>query len=182
MKNPPDGSQQATCADPQYILPTKERLDDLLSDLRQSSHFIFALIYRLPEHLFAIIHYYDGNTKAYKAPNDFYTLREYYDNAGQFNPNDRFWILFGDYMLTEGNELTTSEFAKFHEYFLQMWCEKRLRENKTTCLTHGLIRKFGLTPDDAQAVRKCLAECNAFASAKIQAEYDVLKALNCINK
>lgn len=181
MKNPPDG-RQTTCADPQYILPTKERLDDLLSDLRQSSHFIFALIYRLPEHLFAIIRYYDGNTKIYESANDFYTLREYYENVGQFHPNDRFWILFGDYMLTEGNELTTSEFVKLHEYFLQMWCEKRLRENKPVCLTGGLIRKFGLALNDVLAVRKCLAECNAFASARIQAEYDVLKALNCVKK
>lgn len=182
MKNPPDGNPLTICTEPQYLLPTKERLDDLLSDLRQSSHFIFALIYCLPEHLFAVIRYYDGCTKTYKSANDFYTLREYYENAGQFYPDDRFWILFGDYILTEGNELTTSEFAKLHEYFLQMWCEKRLRENKPVCLTGGLICKFGLTPDDVLAVRKCLAECNAFASAIIQAEYDVLKALNCVKK
>ena len=122
------------------------------------------------------------NACGFRAKADYYTVPEFYKNAASFHNCDEFRIVFGKNILHFVEELTDGGVERLYEEYVQDLCEKGLRTNKPVRLTRELITKYGLTRADVRVVRVCLADYNATAQAKIQAEYDALKTLNCVKK
>ena len=164
----------------------KKYLKSLFHDLRHQAHHLHALLSHLPGEQFSVVRFFDyRNAKEGwedRAVPDYYTLREFYAYAGQFHLLDEFRILFGERALHFEPEATAETFAEYYDEFLQSRCEKRLRANDPLRLTRELIRQYGLTRQDVRIVRDRIEAYNAAAVAKIQAEYDALKALACVTK
>lgn len=170
----------------QYAVLTKKVLKDFLSTLRHGKHPIFALFEHSPVDQFAIVRSFDyrhtKNNNGFRAQADYYTVPEFYKNAASFHDRDEFRIMFGKNILHFAEELTNGGIERLYEEYVQDLCEKGLRTNKPVHLTREFIKEYGLTRADAPIVRAHLSACNATAQAKIQAEYDVLKTLNCLKK
>lgn len=183
----PNADDLLTPTDEQsYTALTKKVLKDFLFKLRYSEHPIFALFSHVPADQFAIVRYLDyrhmRNACGFRAKADYYTVSEFYKNAASFHNRDEFRIVFGKNILHFAEELTNGGVERLYEEYLQDLCEKGLRTNKPVRLTRELITKYGLTRADVRVVRVCLADYNATAQAKIQAEYDMLKTRNCVKK
>lgn len=176
----------ATTDEQPYTALTKKVLKDFLFKLRHTEHPIFALFSHASADQFAIVRYLDfrhmKRACGFRAKADYYTVPEFYKNAALFDNRDEFRVVFGKNILHFVEELTDGGVERLYEEYVQDLCEKGLRTNKPVRLTRELITKYGLTWADVQVVRACLSDYNATAQAKIQAEYDALKILNCVKK
>lgn len=185
MKNQNTNDPSAT-TEQEYTVLTKKVLKDFLFKLRHNEHPIFALFKGASADQFAIVRYLDyrhmKNACGFRAKADYYTVPEFYKHAASFHDCDEFRIVFGKNILHFVEELTDGGVERLYEEYLKDLCETGLRTNKPVRLTRELITKYDLTRSDVRVVRACLADYNATAQTKIQAEYDALKMLNCVKK
>lgn len=164
----------------------KKFLKTLFHHLRHKAHPLYVLLSHLPADRFCIVRFYDYRIACdgweCRATPDRYTLREFYAAAGRFHPRDEFRLLLGERMLYFEQEATAEQLADYCNKLLYDLCEKRLRADDPLRLTRESIRGYGLTREDVRVVRERIEAYNTAAAAKIQAEYDALKMLDCITK
>lgn len=164
----------------------KRYLKTFLRELRETSHHIFVLLDHLPTKWFEIVRYADyrnrNGGREYRGLSSHYSLGMFYQNAGDYHPLDEFRVLFYGQVYYYEQELTAGRFRKQYEHFLRCQCREGLRGNTPIVLTRELIRKYGLTRNDAAIVGQYLDRFNAEAIRQMQEEYDLLKRLDCIPK
>lgn len=164
---------------------SKKYIKDFLYQLRHHSHHIFALLDHLPIEHFVIVRYYDWRLEKKGRSMDqieCFTIRDFYRECARFHRYDGFRIVFDYAIFYFETELNGVMLDKLYENFLHTHCERGLRSNTPVVLTREQIKQYRLTPDDATLVRGYLDRFNTETARKLQAEYDALKKLDCVNK
>ena len=79
-------------------------------------------------------------------------------------------------------ELDDNAILKLYAGRVQLLCERRMRRNRPVVLSPSVMERYGLTEADAERIEPLISACNASAAARLQAEYDTVKTLDCIHK
>lgn len=65
-------------------------------------------------------------------------------------------------------------------HFMQYLCRKAILENEPFAVNADTIEHYGLSDDDADAVRRLVNKCNESIIAELRAHYETLAAIDCL--
>lgn len=178
-----DFSLPSSWVDPK---PVKTKaLRDFLNDLRRTEPVLYGLAEVLAVDWFAIRRTRDHRNDLYLCAanednlKETYTLRQFLAVSRKFHPHDQFEILIGERRLFLERHLTAEDFGTFCRETLWALCEERMRDdNPLRADNEPLCR---LAPRVRAAAAELVDQCNADVVQLLQAEYDALKGLRCIN-
>lgn len=183
----------------------KRDLRRFFSDLRQQAHHIYALLAGAPKSIFWIVLDNDD----LDAPEQAFTLKEFYANLGKFHDNkDTFRVYFKAYFFREEwdacvpgwelmdnaftgdeqfeicdtNELSVAVLEKEWPHVLAYLCREAILSNKPMRLNRENIKQYKFTYGDVKLLRDAVARCNERIVAELREQYDKLAAIACLHE
>lgn len=183
----------------------KRDLRRFFSDLRQQAHHIYALLAGAPKSIFWIVLDNDD----LDAPEQSFTLKEFYANLGKFHDNkDTFRVYFKAYFfrdewdacvpgwelmdntftgdeqfeICDTNELSVAVFEKEWPHLLAHLCRETILLNKPMQLNRENIKQYKFTYRDVKLLRDAVARCNERIVAELREQYDKLAAIACLHE
>ena len=164
----------------------KNYIRAVLQDLHDAAHHVYVLLENLPENRFAIVRYYDHVRHLMERPvfghDDAFTLRQFIRHFDLLHAKDEFRVGFFTEVFYYEQSFTPHVLEIVYRHYLKYLCRQKLRQNTPLCLTPDLVRKYGLSEAEAQKACAYIEECNTSLAADVQAEYNALKNLDCIEK
>ena len=177
----------------------KSDIRQFLDDLEKQAHPLYATVRALPESAVWImqddtgekfpvagfIENYDGfdsSRDTFSIGFNAYFFRDEWDDKvpgweltdNPYNGEDRYEVI-------SRNELTvaffTGEFARLLAYV----CREAILKNDPLGATPETAAKYGLNPEDMEALGGGIAECNRRIIAELRNEYERLKAIDCLH-
>lgn len=164
----------------------KEFIRAVLQDLHDIAHHVYVLLEHLPENRFAIVRYYDHVRSLMQHPvygrDDAFTLRQFLQHYDLLHERDEFRVIFFTEVFYYEQSFTPHVLEIVYRHYLKYVCRQNLRENAPLRLTPDLVREYGLSEAEAQKTCTYIEECNTSIAADVQAEYNALKNIDCIEK
>lgn len=164
----------------------KNYIRAVLQDLHDMAHHVYVLLENLPENRFAIVRYYDHVRSLMQRPvfgqDDAFTLRQFIRHFDLLHERDQFRVLFFTEVFYYEQSFTPHMLEIIYRHYLKYVCRQKLRENNPLCLTPTLALEYGLSKADAHRATTYIEEYNAGIAADVQAEYNALKNIDCIEK
>lgn len=177
---------------------TTDRLIAFFDELRKSDHYIFAMLKDSDLEDFYLRGWPDADGKLHPKVKDDVTFAQFLAVADELGDDDIFTAYLDirskyerEYVdpdninliaLDETEDFETREFRNLFTAYMSYLCEKRAREGKLMQITHEMIVRCDLTPDDIAVLTPMIDQFNNRALEMLQREYDALKVLPFIRK
>lgn len=178
---------------------SKEFLKQRFEELRVQAHHLYALLMGLPKENCFLRRDYNGRLRRETwNEKERISLKEFFEQYGKFHPLDNFLLylevdlkridadLVEVYtpheVIYERSSLTAEYLESRLDWFFMCFCEQCMRRNRPFELTPETIARYGFTSEDVKKLAKPVKRWNKATQKMLQAEYDALCELDCIEK